>query len=69
MPLVNVIRGERIPDAPLNIVTPIVRLPLWMVITWWVDTQPVCIGSLGMWIIVGFWCGGSGKLMRGCHRD
>jgi S-DNA-T family DNA segregation ATPase FtsK/SpoIIIE len=35
MPLVNVIRGERVPDALLNIRSPYIRLPLWLAITWW----------------------------------
>jgi hypothetical protein len=35
MPLVNVIRGERIDTAPLNVRTPILRLPIWLVLGWW----------------------------------
>jgi S-DNA-T family DNA segregation ATPase FtsK/SpoIIIE len=35
MPLVNVIQGERIDTAPLNVRTPILRLPIWLVMTWW----------------------------------
>ena len=35
MPFVNVIRGERIDSAPLNVRTPIVRLPIWLVLAWW----------------------------------
>jgi hypothetical protein len=35
MPLINHVRGNRVPDAMLNVRTPIVRIPLWMVITWW----------------------------------
>ena len=35
MPLVNVIRGERIDTAPLNVRTPVVRLPIWLVLGWW----------------------------------
>jgi hypothetical protein len=35
MPLVNVIRGERIDTAPLNVRTPIVQLPIWLVLGWW----------------------------------
>jgi hypothetical protein len=34
MPLVNVIRGEQIPTAAFNVRTPVLRIPLWMVITW-----------------------------------
>src|SRR6266542_4969793 len=33
MPLVNVIRGERLPDAAFNLRTPIVRVPLWLALT------------------------------------
>src|SRR5947209_19897589 len=35
MPLVNHVRGDQVPDAMLNVRTPIVRVPLWMVIIWW----------------------------------
>jgi hypothetical protein len=35
MPLVNVIRGEPVPDALLNVRTPLLRVPLWLLITWW----------------------------------
>ena len=35
MPLVNHVRGEQVPDAMLNVRTPIVRIPLWMVVLWW----------------------------------
>jgi hypothetical protein len=34
-PLMNVIRGQEIPDAPLNVRTPILRVPLWAAISWW----------------------------------
>jgi S-DNA-T family DNA segregation ATPase FtsK/SpoIIIE len=35
MPLINVIRGDRIPDAAFNLRTPIVRIPLWAAVLWW----------------------------------
>ncbi|MGK5520785.1 FtsK/SpoIIIE domain-containing protein [Micromonospora sp. URMC 107] len=35
MPLVNVIRGDRIEEAPLNLRTPIIRIPLWLAVSWW----------------------------------
>jgi S-DNA-T family DNA segregation ATPase FtsK/SpoIIIE len=35
VPLVNVIRGERIDSTPLNVRTPVVRIPLWMAVAWW----------------------------------
>src|SRR5689334_18827638 len=35
MPLINHVRGEQVPDAMLNVRTPIVRIPLWMVVVWW----------------------------------
>jgi FtsK/SpoIIIE family len=35
VPLVNVIRGERIEPAPLNLRPPMIRVPLWMVLSWW----------------------------------
>ncbi len=34
MPFVNVIRGEQIPASAFNVRTPILRIPMWMVITW-----------------------------------
>ncbi|HEX6970211.1 MAG TPA: FtsK/SpoIIIE domain-containing protein [Micromonosporaceae bacterium] len=35
MPLVNVIRGEQVTEAPLNLRTPVVRVPLWAAVSWW----------------------------------
>ncbi|MFU8855263.1 cell division protein FtsK, partial [Micromonospora sp. SL1-18] len=35
MPLVNVIRGERIDSAPINVRTPFIRIPMWLALTWW----------------------------------
>src|SRR4051795_7127754 len=35
MPFINVIQGERIDTAPLNVRTPIVKLPIWLVMGWW----------------------------------
>src|SRR5262249_60708481 len=35
MPLINHVRGEQVPDAMLNVRTPILRVPLWMVVLWW----------------------------------
>ncbi|GAA2562101.1 FtsK/SpoIIIE domain-containing protein [Winogradskya consettensis] len=34
MPFINVIRGEAIPTAPFNVRTPVVRLPVWLVMFW-----------------------------------
>ncbi|WP_045747633.1 FtsK/SpoIIIE domain-containing protein [Actinoplanes rectilineatus] len=34
MPLINVIKGDPIPVAPLNVRTPFVKIPLWMAIVW-----------------------------------
>ncbi|MEU4693177.1 FtsK/SpoIIIE domain-containing protein [Actinoplanes sp. NPDC023714] len=34
MPLVNIIRGETIPVAPLNVRTPVFKLPIWLVVLW-----------------------------------
>jgi hypothetical protein len=34
MPFVNVIRGEAIPTAPFNVRTPVVRIPVWMIVAW-----------------------------------
>ncbi|MEV5695832.1 cell division protein FtsK [Micromonospora globbae] len=35
MPLVNVIRGDRIDSAPINVRTPFIRIPMWLALTWW----------------------------------
>lgn len=35
MAFVNVIRGQEIPEAPLNVRTPILRIPLWLALAWW----------------------------------
>ncbi|MER7006668.1 FtsK/SpoIIIE domain-containing protein [Dactylosporangium sp. NPDC000555] len=35
MPLVNVIRGERIEPAPFNVRTPYLKVPLWLVLALW----------------------------------
>ncbi|MFX0593483.1 FtsK/SpoIIIE domain-containing protein [Melissospora conviva] len=35
MALVNVIRGDRIDGAPINVRTPFIRVPMWMALTWW----------------------------------
>ncbi|MET7401178.1 FtsK/SpoIIIE domain-containing protein [Dactylosporangium sp. NPDC005572] len=35
MPLVNVIRGERIEPAPFNVRTPYLRVPLWLLLAAW----------------------------------
>lgn len=45
MPLINVIQGETVPVAPLNVRTPVVKLPLWMIIAWQV------VKSL-VWLVV-----------------
>ncbi|BCY05412.1 FtsK/SpoIIIE domain-containing protein [Actinoplanes sp. L3-i22] len=34
MPLINVIKGDPIPVAPLNVRTPFVKIPLWAAILW-----------------------------------
>jgi hypothetical protein len=35
MPLINIIRGERIEAAPFNFRPPVTRIPLWAVVAWW----------------------------------
>lgn len=43
MPLVNVIRGDRIAPAPINVRTPFVRVPMWLALTWWtVNRLMIC---------------------------
>jgi hypothetical protein len=34
MAFINVIKGEQIPTSAFNVRTPIIRIPLWMVISW-----------------------------------
>jgi len=34
MPLINVIRGESIPTAPFTVRTPVLRLPIWLLVIW-----------------------------------
>ncbi|MFI7543046.1 FtsK/SpoIIIE domain-containing protein [Actinoplanes sp. NPDC049599] len=34
MPLINVIRGESIPTAPFTVRTPVLRLPIWLLVVW-----------------------------------
>jgi hypothetical protein len=55
MPLVNVIRGEQIPNAPLTVATPFVRIPLWMALTWWcVKTLALAVfHACRLWYITG----------------
>jgi hypothetical protein len=35
VPFINVIQGERIDTAPLNVRTPIIKLPIWLVTIWY----------------------------------
>src|SRR3954469_24806702 len=35
MPFINVIRGERIDPAPVNLRPPIMRIPLWLALLGW----------------------------------
>ncbi|GAA1797222.1 cell division protein FtsK [Planosporangium flavigriseum] len=35
MPVINHVRGDQVPDSMLNVRTPVVKLPLWLVLTWW----------------------------------
>ncbi|HEY8474305.1 MAG TPA: hypothetical protein VIL37_16950 [Natronosporangium sp.] len=46
MPLINVIRGEPVPDALLNIRTPYLRVPVWLVVTWW------CLRRLALAVVL-----------------
>src|SRR3954454_15058634 len=34
MAFINVIKGEQIPTSAFNVRTPIIRIPLWMLICW-----------------------------------
>lgn len=35
MPFINVIRGQELPDSVLNVRTPILRVPVWLAVVWW----------------------------------
>jgi S-DNA-T family DNA segregation ATPase FtsK/SpoIIIE len=35
MPLVNVMQGQSIPEAPINVRTPFIRIPIWLALVWW----------------------------------
>jgi hypothetical protein len=77
MPLVNVIRGERIDTAPLNVRTPIVRLPIWLVLGWWLvkGTARMVYLACRYWYVTGpalvllwlydsfGWCGPAGLVL------
>lgn len=62
MPLVNVIRGEVLPDAVVTVRTPYVRLPLWLLISWW------CVKQLGLGLVVAVrgWYVTGPLLLAGC---
>jgi S-DNA-T family DNA segregation ATPase FtsK/SpoIIIE len=51
MPRVAVIRGERVPDAsmtlqaPVMVRTPVIRVPLWLLVSWW------CLRAL-VWVLL-----------------
>ncbi|MEV6811892.1 FtsK/SpoIIIE domain-containing protein [Micromonospora sp. NPDC051296] len=51
MPLVNVIRGERIDSAPINVRTPFVRIPMWLALSWWTLKA---LGRLAV-VLIRFW--------------
>jgi hypothetical protein len=34
VPLINIIRGEAIPTAPFTVRTPVLRLPVWLLVLW-----------------------------------
>lgn len=53
MPLINVIRGDRVPDAAFNLRTPILRIPLWAAMLWWLLTGLVraCIWYVCWWYV------------------
>ncbi|MEU5788688.1 FtsK/SpoIIIE domain-containing protein [Micromonospora purpureochromogenes] len=51
MPLVNVIRGDRIDPAPINVRTPFIRIPMWLALSWWTAKT---LGRLIL-VLVRFW--------------
>ncbi|GAB3184449.1 S-DNA-T family DNA segregation ATPase FtsK/SpoIIIE [Micromonospora palomenae] len=51
MPLVNVIRGDRIDPAPINVRTPFIRIPMWLALSWWTLKA---LGRLAV-VLVRFW--------------
>jgi len=60
VPLVNVIRGEQVPDAPLNLRTPVVRIPLWMALLWWLARG---LGHLAVLAIRFWWITGPAAVL------
>ncbi|MFE9689837.1 FtsK/SpoIIIE domain-containing protein [Micromonospora sp. NPDC005806] len=51
MPLVNVIRGDRIDPAPITVRTPVLRVPTWLALTWW-TLKGFC---RLVWLLLRFW--------------
>lgn len=68
MPMVGVIRGERVPDAPMTLQapvmvrTPVIRVPLWLMAGWW------CVKGLTMLVVLAcryWWVTGPVLLLGG----
>ncbi len=55
MPLINVIQGERVDTAPLNVRTPVVKLPVWLVLGWWLikGTARIVYLACRYWYVTG----------------
>jgi S-DNA-T family DNA segregation ATPase FtsK/SpoIIIE len=55
MPFVNVIRGQELPDSAFNVRTPILRIPLWMAVGWWLvrGLVRVVVLYVRFWYITG----------------
>ena len=51
MPLINHVRGDQVPDSMLNVRTPVVKIPLWMALTWWTVKGLVRL----VWLYLRFW--------------
>jgi S-DNA-T family DNA segregation ATPase FtsK/SpoIIIE len=53
MPLINVIRGQELPDAAFNVRAPFVRIPLWLAILWWVarGVARPCVWYVRHWTV------------------
>lgn len=53
MPLINVIRGERIEPAPFNVRTPYLRVPLWLVLLTWLGKGllNLVVLSVRYWVV------------------
>lgn len=55
MPLINVIPGEKVPVAPVNVRLPAWRIPWWLLVFWWLlrGSAALVVFAVRYWWIVG----------------